>query len=142
MSSACLAGGLPGAGAGEGSCAALGGKKRSVEDGDISPSLSPEASAFIRRLLRKDPPNGRRLPKGPLPLRRVGHSTDERWEAKASERLNVDCSDLEFEATTPKQQARIRDGVARTAWLGARGTADHGASDERVRVRGERPPII
>ena len=116
--------------------AALGGKAR-VVDGDISPSLSPEASAFIRRLLRKDPaerPSASEALRDPFLCDTWGNSTDQQWEAKASERLNVDCSDLDFEATTPKQQVCIRDGVARIAWLGARGTVTMEASDERVRV--------
>ena len=99
--------------------AALGGKNR-VVDGDISPSLSAPAASFIRRLLRKDPaerPSASEALRDPFLCDAWRHSTDERWEAKASERLNVDCSDLEFEATTPRQTVCIRDGVARIAWL-------------------------
>jgi serine/threonine protein kinase len=117
--------------------AALGGKKRDVVDGDISPSLSPQAASFIRRLLRKDPadrPSASEALRDPFLCDAWRHSTDERWEAKASERLNVDCSDLEFEATTPRQTVCIRDGVARIAWLSARGTVTMEASDGRVRV--------
>ena len=117
--------------------AALGGKKRDVVDGDISPSLSPQAASFIRRLLRKDPadrPSASEALRDPFLCDAWRHSTDERWEAKASERLNVDCSDLEFEATTPRQTVSIRDGVARIAWLSARGTVTMEASDGRVRV--------
>ncbi len=117
--------------------AALGGKARVVHDGDISPSLSAAAASFIRRLLRKDPaerPSASEALRDPFLCDAWRSTTDERWEAKASERINVDCSDLEFEATTPRQAVSIRDGVARIAWLSARGQVTMEASDDRVRV--------
>lgn len=139
---------------------ALGGRPRGEDDDSLSATLSPLASAFVRRLLQEDPlqrPSAEQALRDPFltnarpPLGALSPNViatphkavdawaaacDDRWEAKVAQRCDeiIDCSHLEFAATTPKQTVAIADGLAKITWRCAKGAVTLEASGTRVRV--------